>query len=618
MSNSRMFAEEYLETKIINLRYAYWKGTPLVSDADYDKTVEELKAINPSNHLLHEIECDNTPIENAIVHKKPMLSLDKVYSKSDLINWINKVSRSSAEEFLIQPKYDGISCHLDNGIWSTRGDGKIGQNITAVCETICNIEKDKNSDEKDLYGEIVIKKSDFVNHYAKNVKSVSGNPFKNSRNAVVGIITADDISFYQKQNAKLALVDYNLYSFKVKANEIDFKWEIIKSLIENLDYPMDGIVVKIADEDYSNVLGCTAHHPRGQIAFKFSNPSAWTELEDIEYGMGKEQITATAVFKPIELGGVTISRAVIPMYSKTLPCVQKGHFSKGSKLLVERAGDVIPHIIQVEFNENASPFGLNLCPFCGSYLVQKDNKVFCPNDDCYEKRIQKIYYALTTLGIKDVGLKTIREVCNFIKGVNPINLATWMEYFVHDENKVKMLDSINGFGEITVNHLFAETKRISNTTEAKFFASLNIPNVGMSIAEKIFEKYNNIPELFHVSVDELASIPNVGNIMAQRIYDYLRQNAGNIGLLHGYFSFNQSTANGNRQTVCFTGAMRYPRSQMEKIAHDKGFVPTSSVTRNLGCLVIADAEWHNQISSKCQKARKYGIKILSESDFLSL
>lgn len=198
MSNSRMFAEEYLEKKIINLRYAYWKGTPLVSDADYDKTVEELKAINPSNHLLHEIECDNTPIENAIVHKKPMLSLDKVYSKSDLINWINKVSRSSAEEFLIQPKYDGISCHLDNGIWSTRGDGKIGQNITTVCEAICNIEKDKNSDKKDLYGEIVIKKSDFVNHYAKNVKSVSGNPFKNSRNAVVGIITADDISFYQK------------------------------------------------------------------------------------------------------------------------------------------------------------------------------------------------------------------------------------------------------------------------------------------------------------------------------------------------------------------------------------------------------------------------------------
>ena len=611
MSNTSAMTEEYLEKKIRNLREAYWKGNPLVSDEDYDKMVQELKDINPFNPLLDDIETGTIPADNQIHHKKPMLSLDKIYTEEALFEWVNSIKRSPDEKFLVQPKYDGISCHLEAGVWSTRGDGHVGQNITKVCNALCRVEA--SEDSMDIYGEIVIKKSDFINHFAKNVKTVSGTPFKNSRNAVVGIITALDTDFYVKQKATLTLVDYNLYSFEVTARDFKVKWGIIKQIITNLDYPMDGIVIKLADKKYSESLGCTAHHPRGQIALKFYNQSAWTELLGVDWGMGKESITATAIFKPIELGGVTINRAVIPMISKTLPCIMKGDFSSGTKLRVERAGDVIPHIVQVETNQNEQPIKITTCPFCGNEVETVDNRVMCTNNDCFEKQVQRLYLSLVTLGIKNVGIETVRSVSKMVRKYAKVSLYGWMWCFNTPQmDFANKLGSVAGFGKTYIANLCNEVEKIKKTTYVKFFAALNIPNAGTAIAENIFKSYR-FDDLFTVSPYQLMQIEGIGNKMANRIVDYFVNYEDTIKETMKFFEFNTNTPTTNGTKVCFTGAMVFQRNKMFEYARKAGFEPIDSVTKDCGLLVMADV---NSTSTKAVKARKMGIEIMTDKDFL--
>lgn len=616
MSNANTIPKEFIEKTIRDLREAYWKGNPLVSDTAYDDIVEELRSIDPNNKLLTEIE-HSEENSNSVVHNKPMLSLDKVYKEEALFEWVRANARNENEKFLIQPKYDGISCHLLNGVWSTRGDGYTGQNITKVCRALCNIES-ADDNKQDIYGEIVIKKSDFNEHYNRHVRTASGTPFKNSRNAVVGIITTDDMNFYVKQKAVLTLIDYNKNSFELTAKNFESNWSIIKQIIESLDYPMDGIVIKLADKAYSESLGCTAHHPRGQIALKFHNQSAWTELIDIDWGMGKESITATAVFKPIDLGGVTIGRAVIPMYSKTLPCVQNGDFSVGTKLLVERAGDVIPHIVQVETNLEKEPLKITECPFCHTELVSVDNKVICPSEYCTAKLVQRLYLSLVTLGIKNVGIETIKDVCDVIRYYDAISLFSWMKWFENPNFDDMILEKCSGYGVVSVDNLCKEVKKIKDTTYVKFFAALNIPNAGTAIAENIFKKYK-FDDLYNITAEQLLEIEGIGNKMANRIVEFFHNNEYEIKNTIAYFNFSNKTPvyefNNAGKSVCFTGAMRKPRKEMFDEAVKRGFNPTDNFTKSVDLLVLADCT--NPTSGKCRKAKSYGIKIIRESDFLS-
>ena len=241
-----------LEKKITVLREAYWNGECTTPDAEYDKLVEQLRAAEPMNRLLAVPEHGAFKTREKVMHKDPMLSLQKVYNKDDLMKWIDSVSRSDDEEFLVQPKYDGISCHYDHAVWSTRGNGIVGEDISNTCMCLCEVEKADGTPLKimdDFYGEIVIKKSDFETTF-KSVRRENRELFKTPRNAVAGLLNADDPTFYRNQNAILTLVDYNKYSFSMKRSEAGTKWDIIKGVINSLDYPMDGIVVKIADKNW--------------------------------------------------------------------------------------------------------------------------------------------------------------------------------------------------------------------------------------------------------------------------------------------------------------------------------------------------------------------------------
>ncbi|MBR4222747.1 MAG: hypothetical protein IKR81_16430, partial [Victivallales bacterium] len=204
----------HLEEQIRHHNDLYWKkGTPEISDVEYDRLVETLRSWDPENPLLKKVEAPAAAGEK-IVHTKPMLSLDKVYTKEELRQWMAKVARSSDELFFVQPKYDGISGKLEHGVLVTRGDGRIGVNITDKL-AIIDIESEKRDG---ILGEIVIRNSAFETLYS-GVKTKAGTPFKNSRNAVAGIVANDGVEFYQKQGARLTFIDYDTNSHSLKLNE---------------------------------------------------------------------------------------------------------------------------------------------------------------------------------------------------------------------------------------------------------------------------------------------------------------------------------------------------------------------------------------------------------------
>lgn len=621
-------SEEYLTKKITELREAYWAGEAKVSDAVYDKFIEQLREINPNNPLLIGIESPKIK-GKTVTHIKPMLSLQKVYSKEDLFAWMKSVARTNCELFLIQPKYDGISCHCDHGIYSTRGDGKIGQDITDILVGLrASIEFAKNanvSNKPDFYGEIVIKNSDFTTVY-KNIHNNAGKVFKTQRNAVAGIFGVDDYKFYADQGAKVTLVDYDRYSFPCAMNEFDMKWDIISQIITNLDYPMDGIVVKLADTNYSRSLGFTEHHPKGNIAFKFENISKWTIMKDVIWGMGKGQITATAVFEPIEINGVTITKAVIPMASDSLPNIVNGDFTPGTKLLVERAGDVIPHIIKVETNKAEKPFAIETCPWCGSKLEIDKNTVSCVNPMCKEKAIQSIYYSLATLGCKNIGESIVREIYNIPKFRNsmtqfPNTIKDFIE-FVTEKDGREEIRKTPGYGNVSANNIYREMMLIKNNDPVSVLASLNIPNLGKKIAKVLIDKFGTIENLFsdNTRYSDFLNLPGIGEIMAERIFKYTSDDVycDYVRNYVKWFIFEkpeEKTTQGIAKCkVCFTGAMVYERKKMFDIARKAGFEPIDSVTKDCGMLVMADI---NSTSNKAVKARKMGIKIMTDREFIN-
>jgi hypothetical protein len=255
---------------------------------------------------------------------------------------------------------------------------------------------------------------------------------------------------------------------------------VVESCIKEIEksykskYPMDGIVFKIYDKEHYNSLGSTAHHPKGAIAFKFQNVTAESKLLDVEYGIGKENITATAIFETVNLNGVNISRASIPMKSKTLPCIINGDFKKGDIVVVEKAGDVIPHIIEIKSN-NGEVFTLNKCPFCGSEIEFTDSSVKCTNINCRKKQIHKLYESLVLLGINNIGETTVDILSKYILEKNnlEINVNNWMKEFSSDKN-INIINKMENFGEISANNIINETKKIKNIDLSQFIASLLI------------------------------------------------------------------------------------------------------------------------------------------------
>ena len=354
-----MMGEKEIASIIERHNKLYWeKGEPEISDVEFDSYVRALEKINPGNPVLEKIYSPDVASTGKVKHDKPMLSLDKAYSFEELLTWAKKYARSEEELFTIQPKYDGISANFANGVLATRGDGLEGENITDKLPLIeLETKGYRGPLNRSARGEIIIRDDDFKTIYAK-IRKKDGKPYKNSRNAVAGIMGLKEIDDMRRQGAKLTLLDYQFVSYEVKLSEMSAKWPEVLAEIEKLPYPMDGIVIKLADEEYSESLGNTAHHPRGQIAFKFSGIRKKSRILNVEWSFGKNCLTPIAEIEPVEIGGITIKHATLHNVKNIID----RDLQIGDTATVERAGDVIPYIVESEKGEFRKSCIIRNCP----------------------------------------------------------------------------------------------------------------------------------------------------------------------------------------------------------------------------------------------------------------
>lgn len=607
MSNIKKRIQE-LEILVEYHNYKYWvENNPEISDPEYDLLEQELKELDPNNELFQKIydikiNYNRRNKLGKIKRENPMLSLDKVYSIEDLFNWCEKVSRSQNETFLMQPKLDGVSGDYSNGILSTRGDGYVGENITDKLPLIryCGA-NDKSALgllKINTRGEIIISKQKYEYFKDKILKS-DGTQYKSPRGLCSGILMRDDVD--SNLNQILDFIDFNTYSQTYTLEEIKkINFKEIEKQIKNWEYDVDGLVFKLSDEEYSKTLGFTSHHPKGQIAFKFSNPSAETKLIGIEWSVGKHTITPVGLVETVEINNANISRVSLHngkfLIDKNL-CI-------GDYVVIERSGEIIPHIVSVRPGENRQQIILEECPRCGGEVGYEEPEVVCLNPNCKGSDIKKLHDSIIRLGIENLGPSTIQKLYDY--GVKNI-----IDIFNISFNDIM---SLEGFKDKSAENLFNEINKIKNSKieDWRILSSLNLKGIGTSLSKKLLNKFT-LDEIRSMSSKELENINDMGPERAKILEEGLYENEEILdGLIEIFPDIIDSKDKQIKGTICFTGKGNKKREYYKKIAEQNGYRSVNSVGKDLTYLVTNDL---NSNSGKMKKARKYGVQIITYKDF---
>jgi len=595
--------KEWLEELIKYHNNLFWnKNDPIITDPEYDLLVEELRIIDPDNPLIQKIHTIPTTSSKKVEHTFPMLSLDKVYTIPELLNWCGKVARTKDEKFILEPKLDGCSSEYSKKILSTRGDGYIGEDITDKLPIIktCSVDGSFITDYNDLYyirGEIVLSISEFELYKDKLLRK-SGQPYKTARSACSGLLNKDDVDVSLGRILTLVPFDLILTTFILTELE-SLDWDTVIKSYKNLDYPTDGIVIKLADLSYSQSLGNTSHHPRGEMAFKFTNPTGKSVLRDIEWSSGKRKLTPVGKIDPVEIGGVIVSNVNLHNYKYILD----KNIQINDTLVIERCGDVIPDVQKVIPGKNRIEIKLECCPECGALVIYNEPELYCTNDNCSGKHLQLLLDSVIRIGIERLGEPTLVKLIN--KGFN--DLIKILKLTKED------ILTLEGFANISSENMLNEIQKIikNGVSEWQLLASLNIKDVGQRMS-KIILNDMTLSELRNKSISELECINGIGPERSVRIFNGLKENNNYIDELLKLIPIKKDIKM-EKPTICFTGKMPEKRSYYESIASEYGYEPVKSATKTLSVLVCVDP---NSGSNKLKNAAKNGTEIISVKEFM--
>ena len=585
----------------------YWiENDPEISDVEYDALVERYKAVHPSGSLHNQI----IPVitgRRQVKHKTPMLSLDKVYTIPDLLQWCSKVARNDNELFSIQPKYDGWSADY-SGCLSTRGDGHVGEDITDKAVLI-NLEAPGYngsliSSNCTCLGEIVFKKSSFAANYSKLVRK-DGRTYKTERSALAGVLSPKETN--TSLGPILTMVDYDLNSMVHPLSIMkNMAWDVLIADVQEWDYPTDGLVIKLHDRQYSESLGFTDHHPKGQIALKYGNPSGETILLDVKWFSGKgNTLTPVAIVDPIIIAGHEIKKANL---HNAKNIIDMG-IHIGDKVVIERCGEIIPDIVKVIPGTSRKSITIDKCPDCDSDVIYKEPFMYCSNKDCSGSLIKRLTDSCWRLGIENIGESTVAKLVGF--GIQDI-----VDILEITEDELLRLP---GFGETSAKNLYNEIhKIISNPVEDwKILSALNIRGIGTSMSKKIMQKLT-LPQLRKLEPPAIMELPMVGESRAWDLYMELDTMHHLLDDMIEMLNVKQtygSLPSIKKGSVCFTGKMPQERGYYEDLAEKAGFEISKTVSKDLTYLVCQDTD---STKGKMTKAISLGVTIVQLDNFLKM
>ncbi len=673
LKNPHKIEIETLKTVLKFHEYQYYVASePTISDFEYDQLYQQLIALESANESLITADSPSQRVGNSlnnsfetVAHLVPMLSLENSYNAEDLTDFDRKAKEGAQLEILeycVEPKFDGASISLlyENDLLvraCTRGDGIAGEDITNNIKQIRSIPLSipllaQGIQQMEIRGEVIMTKKSFADFNAQ-LKEKQIAPLANPRNAAAGSLRMKDPKEVGDRNldAFIYHISYFLAApgksvtklLATHSGSLELLWNLgfrspqkEKKLItgidkviafcstfeaerDNLPYEIDGLVIKINDFALQEKLGMTSHHPRWAIAYKFKARQATTILENVEFQVGRTgAVTPVAKLKVVAIGGVMVSS--ISMHNQEY--IKEKDLRLGDTVIIERAGDVIPQIVQSiaslrKGTEKIISFPTH-CPVCNTLLEKEEAEAVwrCNSPLCTAQIIEKIIHFVSkdAMDIKSFGEANIRKFYEL--GI----LKTIPDLYTLELEKINGLE---GFGKKSIDNLKAAIEVSKAQPLYRFIYALGIRFVGETTAKTIASQVHHILDLQNYSEEQLQAFEDVGVKVAKSIFNFF-QDAKNIQLIQSLEALGLNMIQTNTKAVdgnltglnfLFTGTLlQLKRSDAESMVEAAGGHILSGVSSKLNYLVVGD-----DAGSKLEKAKKIAtIKIITEADFIEL
>ncbi|MEX0673233.1 MAG: NAD-dependent DNA ligase LigA [Gaiellaceae bacterium] len=638
---------------------------PEISDAEYDRLFDELLRLETEHPELRDpssptVRVGAPPSEKfqKARHLSPMGSLDKVTTEEELRKWADDVRRRLDSDepvaYVTEPKIDGSAVNLvyEHGVLvrgETRGDGQLGEDVTPNLKTIRPIPLQMRSVDSspppavlEVRGEVYMSLSAWQKLNERLVAE-DKKPAPNPRNAAAGSlrqlnpqITADrELSIWVYGFGLVEGVEFEsqyealqwLRERGFRTNPFTERHESIESVARvcrewearrgELDYEIDGIVIKVDSLDQQRRLGALHNRPRWSRAFKWAPMTAQTKLLKIAIRVGRTgALNPWAILEPVEVGGVTVSRATLHNEED----INRKEIREGDLVIVQRAGDVIPQIVGPagKHLRGTKPFAMpERCPLCGVKVVKPEGEVMhrCPNRACPSRGLETlINWVTAAMDIEGVGEQFVRRLWDegLLRSMPDLYRLT-----------AERLAELEGYGDVSARNAVEAIQRSKEQPFSRVLFGLNIPDVGWVTARNLALHFGTVDRLLEASQEEIQEVEGIGPDRAESIADWfsdeqnraLVQELRELGL-RLELSDDERPVEGplTGQTYVITGTLeRFSREEAKRLLEERGAKVGDSVSKKTTGLIVGESP-----GSKLEKARKAGVPILGEDDLVSL
>lgn len=644
----------------------YVEAKPEISDLEFDKLLKRLEQLerdhpefDSSDSPTHKV--GGQPIDGftSVTHRLPMLSIDNVYDEAGVREFDVRLRKllepGERVEYTVEYKIDGVALSLvyEQGRLiqgATRGDGRQGDDVTHNARTLLGVPLRLRGNSPpallEVRGEAFISNADFAHLRARQV-AAGEQPFANPRNATAGALklldpklcAARKVRFLAHGTGAIDGAEFATHREYLSAlaawgipvsprtrllPNIDEALAYCQELMEQLhelEFEVDGFVIKVDNLAQRSRVGATSKFPRWLIAYKFERYEAVTRIESIGVHVGKTgSLNPVAHLEPVEIAGTTVSRASLHNHDE----LERLGVLIGDWVVVEKAGKIIPHVVRVEEHRRdgrEKPFGFpTTCPECGTAVIKDEGGVYirCPNPGCPAqlREAVRFFASRAAMDIEGLGIKLVEQL------VTAGLIGSFSDIYRLETRRDELID-LERMGEKSVDNLLEGIAASKSRPVWRLLTGLNIRHVGTRTAQLLADEFGTLDEIVSQTAEQLSAVNEIGPVIAASVHAWFASEIGRtivaelreLGLNFGTPVVRSPPIGALAgKTVVVTGTLtQFSREQIQELIHQHGGKPSGSVSKQTDYVVAGE-----KAGSKLEKAKKLGVAVLTEAEFVAL